>query len=337
MHRFWITALALLLFLCALAGTPALGEGVERVTSAFDAYLQSQQIISQREKRFNVSDYQYIKDRFVINGCGPASVHNAMAVAFGLDDTALSEGVLIELMTLMADFKRPAEFGINYKRMYLLTEPACDEYASLTELKTHVDETVWLKRISAKKLIAEVDKREGSLVVMGRTNLMQNWSEIVTLADLLHERGLDEATITVGTLSSGTPSTGAPFNMGETGHFLTVCIQVGEFLDRGTIYVLDSYPRAVRGESLSDVYDKKYYFAENNKLTSFRLNYDAYHLTPMVVKCAPLPEVRAELTALREAAEGGGKKDVKAYFNYRVKLAKRITTYGTGTLFLRVR
>ncbi len=337
MRRRCAAAVALLLLLCAFPFSFALGEGVERASCPFDAYLQAQEMISQRDKRFNVPAYQYIKDRFVINGCGPASVHNAMAVAYGIDEQELSEGVLIDLMTLMSDFKRPADFGINYKRMYLLTEPVCDEYASLTEMKGHVDHSVWLKKISAKKLIAEVDKYEGSLVVMGRTNLMQNWSVIVTLADLLHERGLDDATITVATLSSGTPSTGAPFNMGETGHFLTVSIQVAEFLNHGTIYVLDSSPRAVRGESLSETYDKKYYFAENNKLTSFRLNYDAYHLTPMIVKCEPLPEVLAELTALREAAEAGGKKDAKAYFNYRVKLAKRITTYGTGTLLLRVR
>ena len=123
--------------------------------------------------------------------------------------------------------------------------------------------------------------------------------------------------------------------MGSQGHYISMALQVGQFLDYGSIYILDSYPRAVRGEALSEVYTKKYYFAENNKLTAFRTNYAAWHLSPTVVKCEPLPENQAQLASLREQA-GSGKNAAKEYRSFRIRLARRITTYGTGTLLLRI-
>ena len=331
-----VTLMALLLSCTAMAEEDQVDENGHLWTE-FDRELAGWQIVSQLDPRFDVSTYQYKGDRFMVNGCGPATLHNGLSVSFGITDPAESEAVLLEIMTITADFQNPAQYGINYKRMSRLTEAICDQYEALTALKTKVDSVVWLKSIgSAKTLINAVKNETGSAVIMGRTNLFQNWGEVIDLVDYLHGEGLDRATITVSTLSAGTPSTGAPFNMGAEGHYITLTIQVGQFLDHGTIYVLDSFPRAVRGESLSDVYTKKYYFAENNKLTSFRQNFAAWHLCPTVVKCEPLPEVQAELLDLREKAAGGGSA-ARSYRNFRIRLARRVTTYGTGTLFLRIR
>ena len=338
--RSWTAAVLLTVFLfLAYAGTAetAVVYGEEHPRTAFDEEIAGYRILSQLDPRFDTSVFQYKKDRFVINGCGPATLHNGLAVAFRITDPEVSDAVLLEIMTITADFQNPAQFGINYKRMSRLTEPICDQYETLTRLKAAVDSVVWVKKtLSAKVLIREAEKQKGSAVIMGRMNLFQNWGEIIDLVDWLHAQGLDDATITVTTLSAGTPSTGAPFNMGSQGHYITLTIQVGEFVERGSIYVLDSYPRAVRGEPLSEVFTKKYYFAESNKLTSFRQNFGAWHLSPTVVKCEPLPEVQAELTALREGASAG-RKAAGAYRTFRIKLSRRVTTYGTGTLFLRIR
>ena len=331
-----ILLMALLLPFAGMAEETETDENGHAWTT-FDRELAGCQIVSQLDPRFDTSTYQYKGDRFVVNGCGPATLHNGLAVSFRITDQAESEAVLLEIMTITADFQNPAQFGVNYKRMSRLTEPICDQYEALTAMKGKVDSVVWMKTISgAKALINAVKSEAGSAVIMGRTNLFQNWGEIIDLVDYLHGEGLDGAVITVSTLSAGTPSTGAPFNMGSEGHYITLTLQVGQFLDHGTIYVLDSFPRAVRGESLTEIYTKKYYFAENNKLTSFRQNYAAWHLSPTVVKCEPLPEVQAELLNLREKA-AEGKSAAKTYRNFRIKLARRITTYGTGTLFLRIR
>lgn len=331
-----IVLMALLLSFTGMAEETGTNED-GREWTAFDRELAGWQVVSQLDERFDTSIYQYKGDRFVVNGCGPATLHNGLAVSFRITDPAESEAVLLEIMTITADFQNPAQCGINYKRMSRLTEPICDQYAALTALKQKVDSLVWLKSIpGAKTLINATAAQQGSAVIMGRINLFQNWGEIIDVVEYLHREGMDDATITVSTLSSGTPSTGAPFNMGDQGHYITLTIQVGQFLDHGTIYVLDSFPRAVRGESLVYPYTKKYYFAENNKLTSFRQNYAAWHLTPTVVKCEPLPEVQAELLHLRENA-GQSKSAAKTYRNFSIKLARRVTTYGTGTLFLRIR
>ena len=329
--------LVLVLFACAAtAEEDVTTDEYGRRWTAFDRELAGYRIISQLDPRFDTSTFQYKNDRFVVNGCGPATLHNGLAMAFRVTDPEVSDALLLEIMTITADFQNPAQFGVNYKRMSRLTEPICDQYETLTRLKGTVKQVVWLKKAgSAKSLISAVKAVDGSAVIMGRINPSQNWGEIIDLVDYLHEQGLDEATITFATLSGGTPSTGAPFNMGSQGHYISMAIQVGQFLDYGSIYILDSYPRAVRGEALSEVYTKKYYFAENNKLTAFRTNYAAWHLSPTVVKCEPLPENQAQLASLREQA-GSGASAAKEYRSFRIRLARRITTYGTGTLLLRI-
>lgn len=307
--------------------------------SGYDAELASLQLVSQREERFANDTYRYIKKAaFVKNGCGPAALHNALSVAFDIRDRAESERVLLELMTLMADFNRPAQYGMNYNRSRLLCEPLdAGEYPALVRLTATVDNMSWLaKSFKAERALEMIRAAEGSVVIMGRMNLSQNWDEVISLLDTLHGMGYDDAVFSVADLSAGTPATKAPFCMGETGHYVTVTLQVGEFEENGTIYVLDSYPRAVRGEKLGTLYDKKYYFAENNYLTGFRQNYSAVHVTPVAVKCEPLDSVKEELAGL-EAEAAGGAKAMAAYRRYRTRLAQRVTMFGTGTYILRVR
>ena len=307
--------------------------------SSFDARLASVQLISQREERFDTDTYRYIKKAdFVKNGCGPAALHNALSVAFDIRDRDCSERTLLELMTLMADFNRPADFGMNYKRASLLCEPLDPQsYPTLAGLTGSVEAMVWIpKTPTADKILAAVDAVDGSAVIMGRINPSQNWEELIRTIDGLHARSLDEATLSVAVVSAGTPSTKAPFNLGDTGHFVTITVEVGEFEENGTVYVLDSYPRAVRGEKLGDIYDKKYYFAENNFLTGFRQNYSAVHVTPIAVKCEPLDSVKEELAQLRAEAREG-RKASDAFLRYRARLAQRVTMFGTGTLIIRIR
>ncbi len=324
--------------LCALFSA-SIGEEETEQLSGFDARLASLQLVSQREERFANDTYRYIKKAaFVKNGCGPAALHNALSVAFDIRDQAFSEQALLEIMTLMADFNRPSQYGMNYNRSRLLCEPLdAEAYPTLAEMTGLVGSMVWqAKSFSAERVLETVRASEGSVVIMGRVNLSQNWGEVIDVLDALHEMGFDDATLSVADLSAGTPATKAPFCMGETGHYVTVTLQVDEFEENGTIYVLDSYPRAVRGEKLGDLYDKKYYFAENNYLTGFRQNYSAVHVVPVAVKCEPLDSVKAELAQLAEEAQTGAKA-MTAYRRYRVKLAQRVTMFGTGTFILRVR
>ena len=303
----------------------------------FDDVLLERLLISQRDPRYNTEEYYFFNDRFVISGCGPASIVNGMNVAFGISDQELTDRILLEIMNLNAGKKKPAKTNLTFTHMDLLAGDLGSDYPALTEMKRQVDQVVWVeKSLTSKKLLKAVKAAKGSAVIFGRINLSESWYEIIDTADTLHAMGLDDAVITITRLSAGTDTTGTPFSMGENGHFITICLQVGEFLEHGFLYVLDSYPRAVRGESLGDEYDKKYYFAANNKLTSFRTNYYAYHLSPMVVKCVPREEAAEELASLRAAA-GKGKKEASAYRVFRKRLASRISTYGYGTLFLRIR
>ncbi len=305
--------------------------------SDFDDELLKVLTISQRDLRYNTDEYRFFGDRFVINGCGPASVVNGMNVAFGIEDQELTDRILLEIMVLNAGLVKPEKTNITFTHMDRLVQEVCDSYPALTEMKARVDEVRWVeKSLTKKSIMKAVNSAAGSAVIMGRINLSQGWLEIIDTADELNAMGLGDAVFTVTRMSAGTETTATPFCMGENGHFITVCIQVREFIEQGTIYVIDSYPRAVRGESLNEIYDKRYYFAANNKLTAFRTNYDAWHLSPTIVKCSPKESVKAEMKALRAEA-GKSANKARTYRNFRRRLASRISTYGSGTLFLRIR
>ncbi len=76
------------------AGTAEETEGSGHVWTAFDRELAGCQIVSQLDPRFDIPAYQYKGDRFVVNGCGPATLHNGLAVSFRITDQAESEAVL---------------------------------------------------------------------------------------------------------------------------------------------------------------------------------------------------------------------------------------------------
>ena len=341
MFRRAICALMAGLFLFVLL--PAAAEEQEETfvpegyrACAFDDYFRELAFISQRELRFNIKEYRYFGDRFVINGCGPASVYNGFAVSFGITDDDFAAKVLLEIMTLLSNYQKPEKYANDFRRMSLLTSELCDNYPTLTEMKSLVDQVIWMeKRTTAKNVKKALEPVQGSAVLIGRINLSQNWGEIIDLAEELHAQGRDEAILTVTNLATGTDDMGTPFCLGDNGHFITLTMQVGEFLEHGTIYVLDSYPRAVRGEKLKDPYDLRYYFAANNKLTGFRTHYYAYHVKPAVVKCEPREEIQTQLTE-KKAAASRSKKAAGTYRSFRIKLAIRINTYGTGTLLLRI-
>lgn len=319
----------------ALTETIRLHDRFPEDSGAF--YLEPLQIISQRDPKFNDAAYRYVRrEPFSKNGCGPASIHNALAVSFGITDETVSSEVLKELMHLLAVGHNPAEFGLSYHRIQDLLTADAELYPALTELIGRANRVCYVGTVTAGKVMQEVQTDADDLFLMGRINLNTAMGELVDLSDALCEAGYPDATIAICDVSAGNESTKAPFCMGEQGHFIALMVMAGEFRSDGTIYILDSCPRALRDEKLNDLYLTRYYFAESTYLPGFRQTYVATRVKPTVIQCSLNESSLSELRSLQ--ADAGNHEDgAKALRSTRIRFASYVKTFGTGTLMLRIR
>lgn len=347
-----VAALFTLLFHFSSADTtirihsPSTGETVTDVYSLDEGFpegslalrIQGLQIISQRDARFAAPEYRYIRrESFERNGCGPASIHNAFSVLFSVVSQETSEALLLEIMTLLADSNNPAVYPINYQRVVNKLVSLDDaSYPVLSDLFSQVDQVVGVGNATSGKVLSQVRKAQGSALIVGRFSLNTSMSDLITLVDSLCEEGHGSAMIAIANLSAGDSDSNSPFCMGDNGHYVTWVIQAQEFRDTGTMYILDSFPRAIRGEKLNDLYTSRYYFADNNILTSFRVNYDVTRISPTALMCTLRDEAMSELERLRELAAGGGSRAKANYRSARSRYASYVKTYGYGTLLIRI-
>ena len=345
--------IGLLLALCMLASAsaetvirlhdPESGETLTRTVALTEGFsedspavrLQELQIISQRDPRFAGRDYRYIdKQSFEKNGCGPAALHNGLAVTLGIEDPEESGQILLELMRMLAVKHDPVQNRINYDNTLRLIDADAAAYPALARLMENCAHRAAVTKVTADRIMKTVNAEGDDLFLVGRITLSEKMEEIVKLADALCEAGHEDAVIAVAAVSAGMSDSRTPFGLGDNGHYITWMILAGEFRENGTIYVLDSFPRAIRGEKLNDLYSTRYYFAANDILTQFRVNYNVTRVSPTVLMCTLREDAAAELAALKEAA--GTKKGAAAYLKARVKYAGIVKTYGTGTLMVRV-
>ncbi len=300
------------------------------------AYLQTLQIISQRDSRFATDDFRYIyKEPFEKNGCGPASLHNGLSATLGIEDPQTSVEILTELMVLLAPMHNPIENRLNYNHVQELLAPDPDRYPALAVLMTKAAYTSYLGPTTANKVKKELEKAPDDSFLLGRININSSMGELLDIAKVLCEAGYPNAMIAVSGVSAGGNNSQTPFGQGNEGHFITYLVTAREFSEEGTVYVLDSFPRALRGERLNDIYTKRYYFAESNYLSGFRLTYDVTRVQPTVVMCTLNAASAAEIADL-ESRAAESRKAAKELRSLRIRFASYIKTYGTGTLMIRI-
>ena len=315
--------------------TICLEEGFSEDSTEF--YLQQLQIISQRDQRFSGDDFRYVRrESFAKNGCGPASVHNALSVTLGIEDAEVSVRILKEIMNLLAYMHNPVEHGLNYDQIQNLLTADPDKYPALASLVGQAGRVSYVGTVTANKVMREVQKDSDDLFLMGRLSLNTDTDELVDLSDALCEAGYPDAVIAFCDVSAGGDESKTPFGLGDEGHFIALMVIAGEFRDNGTVYVLDSCPRALRGEKLNDIYLTRYYFANSNYKSGFRLTYNVTRIKSTVVMCTLNEKSLAELRTLQKS-QSESKKAAKQLRSTRIRFASYIKTFGTGTLMLRIR
>ena len=258
-------------------------------------------IISQREERLADERFYYQDMYFRIAGCKPASVTNALVALLGDARTNTPE-----LLLEVRDGLNPAPWNEKSGIAMYLLHPC---------LSSPVDSAVELRKLLRPVTsIIYLDSRTGSVepahILSGVLSTPDthplfirelapdtNWHWLVTLAEELCRYGHPDARFVLCAASVGTDTTDGPLRSGKGGHYVTMYFQADEFYRDGTMYLLDSLPRALPGDVYGtfERYPSRYPFSSGWRIDAFNNTYDATRLTDPVLQFTLKP---AELDQL---------------------------------------
>lgn len=305
-------------------------------------YLGSLDILSQLDERVaDVSSYAYNGKPFRQNGCQPTSITNAMVAAIG-DPTVDSPALLLELLRLMCPGGNPRSGLIDTGRLrYLNTTEYSDKYPVLNSCLQGFSAVIATPYVLETDKLVEEIRQQGDARFMMTTkfSLKKHWDWLVDFTEALNNAGYGDMRFAMASLGAGTPGTVAPFRVdGARGHYVAIYLNVAEFCESGTIYLLDSLPRALTGEDYGEgqFYGKSYEFRRPRYQRDFAHFNDVYtvsRVSPTVLKVSLLPEHLQVMQAQR-AALAADPALLPQYIALRSEQLTPLQFYGAGLVFL---
>ena len=144
------------------------------------------------------------------------------------------------------------------------------------------------------------------LLLMADNLPMSDLGDLVRTADRLHAQGEDDALLVLGRVAVGALSSGVPLSYGNSGHFMTLLLPVGEFARSGTLYTVDSLPRSL-GPEEDERYSARYTFAVDHwsayqALKRFHQTWEAQRVNDNVLRMQLTEEAAQALAAYQSGA-----------------------------------
>lgn len=296
------------------------------------AYLPQLDVLDQHDPRMEQAAYVYQGKTFWQNGCQPSSIANAITASMGDAGTDAS-AVLLDVLNLAAPFSGDRRTQVSLGNMfYMVSGKRNDHYPTLNSL---MDSVAALERpedwTDVAAVIAQAQTHSGTrFTFIGRMTLKTHWEVFVQLMYALNDAGFGQMRLGIGSVGVGTSTTSAPFRSEQQyGHYVALFLQVDEFCATGTLYMLDSSPRALAEEPIGEDcrYRYRYDFCEERyqrTFTKFNGIYQVSRLTPTLL--------RLDLTA--EALEALTCAAPEELVSLRVSQLSPLQFYGTGLLVL---
>lgn len=269
--------------------------------------------LSQWDERFQDEGFRYGTTYFRYGGCGPSSITNGIIAALDITDEDLAAGILHDVLFLLTKSfptrNRVQLTLLNYLSASRGQLAAADErYPSLNQAVCDFGGTIiyYDGYITTKKLPELLpDAGSGPMVIHGTLSGKDRWPNLRQLIQILTDAGYEDARVALSFLGAGTAQTRSPFRSGTSGHYLTLCFSMADFLRTGEFYVLDSLPRALYGEDYGadETFVTKYDFV--GKQTLFSLNdfnalFRVERVKPTIVRVVPTGEARENVLAAQK-------------------------------------
>lgn len=306
----------------------ASAEAPADINSDFDRRAMAWELIIQGDPRYQTYEYRFNFDDLSVRGCGPVSVTNALLATFGVSDREVTDVFLKETLMLMADYHSAKNHGMTINNVDAFITMDDATYPTLYACKQALSPNSCFspRTLTAEELQSALEPMiaSGEGAISFSKLSTKEWITIAQLCHWLNEIGKEEAIITLSVVSGGTATSGTPFSDDSDGHYLTLLVHVGEYMRRGSVYLIDSLPRAIANEAFSNsTYWRPYYFASSlSHSYSFRHTYSIRRIQDTIIKMELLPEHQEALSALTGEDR----------LWHEAKLLKEIQTYGLGLL-----
>lgn len=227
--------------------------------------VESLATIAQIDKLFRTDEYIYNGNEFRYGACGPCSVTNAFITVFGVTDKAESRAFTLDMLHLLTEGRK--DRLMNFDRVQLLAYEDLDEaYPALSDALRR-----WGGAISYTMGPLGADVLDGRFIgpleqpclMIGAFPETDRWAALCRMAHTLYHGGHQDAAFSFAMLAAGTNETHGAFRSGTAGHYVCLYIPVKDFCESGAVYLIDSLPRALKGEKYSEYrpYIKPYDFS----------------------------------------------------------------------------
>ena len=168
---------------------------------------------------------------------------------------------------------------------------------------------------------------------MYKLGMQNEWDYIIEIVNTLYKYRKYDTNLIFAHIAGGTITTDAPFRSGKAGHYMTFTINVKDFYENGTIYLLDSLPRALENEKIGEgTRYKTYYDFVSDKKTFKEFN-NVYNVTRVSDNVLKIELTEEKLSTIHNLL------DIDNNFlldDYRMMLLEPFVTYGTGMTFLTI-
>lgn len=318
----------LILMLLACVAAPAQAQDA---ADPVDGRMRRLSIMSQRDEA--IGELAYATATVQRRGCLPVSLANGVIAAFDVTDRETAIGLVQEMLSLLVPRGSRGKAAIDLQALSKLFDPTLrtQEQAEYPNLAKTVGAypgsvTFTQARLNAQEVIERLDGATSPLMLVSRMEVYPDWTDAVQILTALHDRGMDDAVLCLACAGAGTEASGTPLRSGKSGHYLTVLFHVGAFMESGTVYVLDSLPRALAGEpyGYTDEVHAQYAFASDSPANAFNRNYLAERISPTVIK---LSLTQTALETLRAEPE-------ETTLARRVKLLNPLVLFGPGVMMI---
>lgn len=322
-----IRILVLMLLATLLTGCMIPASQAEGAAKSIDERAASWKLVAQNAPFYAKNpDYYYKGSNLWSRGCGPCSVANALIAAFDVEDETVAQQVMLETLYLVSDRHKPKDNGMDPANIGLLPSVTSAEYPVLTEQCSHFglieysDKNIHLDFVQ-QRTAAALDMGKPALL-MAHTRASEQWAEYVDMCRWLYDQGLEDAMLIASFMSAGTESVETPFGVGQSGHYLTFLIHVGEFQRHGTVYLLDSLPRGIsRAERAERGYNLVYPFATLWNCATLRELYTVTRMQDTVIRFSLTDEAVARCSGAVDSA-------------VRTKYLSQLNVIGRGLMFV---
>lgn len=300
--------------------------GAERMLTLLpdpqDRAAQHLAVMSQRDEVFEGLLYNggYLSAK----GCQPICVANAVIAAFDVQDRQKAADLVKEASQVLVIEQARGTGRMELSRIETLlnVQDRTQQAKQYPQLAATIGGYGREIAVSGNELNAQTvcdyfaQRQTGMLA--GRLTVYPDWTALLEIAQQLVGMGLGNARLCLASVSAGSEPSGMPFGSGKGGHYLTLMMHADTFVSQGRIYVLDSLPRALKGEEsgYTRVLRKPYPFAMVK--TGLAASFEASRISETIIRLT-----------IRDAAAWQD-ADIKE----KAKMLQPVILYGPGILLI---